>query len=220
MTEPLFREDAYLTRDGGGRGRRAEPRGIVLDATSFYAQGGGQSGDQGDAVARRTGRAIADRQHDLRRRPRDHPACAGRGRRAARARARGSSRGSTGICATSACAPIPRCICSRSSLPYPVTGGSVGDARGAARFRFRRRRARQGRDRERLNELIATDAAVEPTLDHRRGARGQSGPRQDHVGQAADGQRAACACRDRGPRSAALRRHACRAHRRDRPRRR
>ncbi|HEY1888171.1 MAG TPA: alanine--tRNA ligase-related protein, partial [Roseiarcus sp.] len=46
MTEALFREDAYRTETDAAV-LASEPRGIALDRTVFYAQGGGQSGDQG-----------------------------------------------------------------------------------------------------------------------------------------------------------------------------
>jgi misacylated tRNA(Ala) deacylase len=49
MTEPLFRQDAYL-KEAGTIVVSAEPRGIVLEATNFYAQGGGQAGDRGEIV--------------------------------------------------------------------------------------------------------------------------------------------------------------------------
>ena len=59
MTELLFRDDAYL-RDGTARVVSADERGIVLDRTIFYAQGGGQVGDVGELV-RANGERIAVR---------------------------------------------------------------------------------------------------------------------------------------------------------------
>jgi misacylated tRNA(Ala) deacylase len=46
MTEALFRADSYL-RETPAAVVSAEPRGIALDRTVFYPQGGGQAGDQG-----------------------------------------------------------------------------------------------------------------------------------------------------------------------------
>ena len=49
MTEALFREDAYRAETEAAV-LASEPRGISLDRTVFYAQGGGQSGDRGTLV--------------------------------------------------------------------------------------------------------------------------------------------------------------------------
>jgi len=58
MTEPLFREDAYL-RDCEAVVAAVTPEGgIVLDRTVLYGQGGGQPGDAG-AILLRDGREIA-----------------------------------------------------------------------------------------------------------------------------------------------------------------
>jgi hypothetical protein len=46
MTEALFRDDPYL-RETRAKVVFASPRGIALDRTVFYPQGGGQPGDQG-----------------------------------------------------------------------------------------------------------------------------------------------------------------------------
>ena len=49
MTQALFREDAYQA-ETEATVLLSEPRGIALDRTVFYPQGGGQSGDQGTLV--------------------------------------------------------------------------------------------------------------------------------------------------------------------------
>ena len=46
MTRPLFREDAYL-REVSATVLASGPEGVLLDATNFYAQAGGQPGDTG-----------------------------------------------------------------------------------------------------------------------------------------------------------------------------
>jgi misacylated tRNA(Ala) deacylase len=56
-TELLFRDDAYL-RSATARVLAADARGIELDRTVFYPQGGGQAGDSG-ALLRASGERVA-----------------------------------------------------------------------------------------------------------------------------------------------------------------
>ena len=49
MTELLFRDDAYL-REATARVTGIDERGVTLDRTIFYPQGGGQAGDTGTLV--------------------------------------------------------------------------------------------------------------------------------------------------------------------------
>lgn len=50
MTEPLFREDAYLRETTGYVEAHTPEGGIILDASIFYPTGGGQPGDSGNLV--------------------------------------------------------------------------------------------------------------------------------------------------------------------------
>lgn len=58
MTELLFRDDAYLRESKARVSGLTEEGGIILDRTVFYAQGGGQPGDRG-ALMLADGRKIA-----------------------------------------------------------------------------------------------------------------------------------------------------------------
>jgi misacylated tRNA(Ala) deacylase len=156
MTEALFRDDAYL-RETPAKVLIAEPRGIALDRTVFYPQGGGQPGDQG-ALILDDGRTIrivntiydADRKTILHT-PAEGAALPAPGtsviakidwdRRYKRMRAH------TALHLLSVV------------LPYPVTGGSVGDGEGRLDFDCEALLDKAEVER-RLNQLIALDAPV------------------------------------------------------------
>jgi misacylated tRNA(Ala) deacylase len=157
MTQTLFREDAYQAETDAVV-LSSEPRGIVLDRTVFYAQGGGQSGDKG-ALLLEDGTAIpivstiydADRATIL------HVPVEGAAlpRPGARVIARidwdlrySRMRAHTALHLLSVVAS------------YPVTGGSVGDGEGRLDFDSGEVALDKADIESRLNELIARDAAV------------------------------------------------------------
>ena len=57
MTEELFRADATLT-ECAARITQVDERGVQLDRTVFYPQGGGQAGDRGELLLA-DGRVVA-----------------------------------------------------------------------------------------------------------------------------------------------------------------
>ena len=215
MTQALFREDAYQA-ETEATVLLSEPRGIALDRTVFYAQGGGQSGDQGTLVLEDgTVLPIVNTIYDSDRATILHVPAEGAAlpRLATRVIARidwdlryKRMRAHTALHLLSVVAP------------YPVTGGSVGDAEGRLDFDSGEAALDKADIERRLNELIARDAAVSHRWIADAELEANPRPHQDHVGQAADGNGPGAPDRHRGPRSSALRGNACRAHRRNRPR--
>jgi misacylated tRNA(Ala) deacylase len=157
MTEPLFRQDAYL-KEAGTIVVSAEPRGIVLEATNFYAHGGGQAGDRGEIVkADGSSVAIVNAIYDADKRtilhvPADGAELPAPGERVTaridwdlrlkRMRAHTALHLLTAV------------------LPYPVTGGSVGDGEGRLDFDSGDAALDKVEIAQKLNALIATNAAV------------------------------------------------------------
>jgi misacylated tRNA(Ala) deacylase len=188
----------------------------VLDRTVIYAASGGQPGDRGVLTTRRR-----------RRRFRSHVVFTDAGQDRDRARA-----GAKGLPAAIGRRPVrvaldwPRGYARMrmhtalhllsAVLPYPVTGGSIGESESRLDFDI----PEAGLDKDaitaKLAEMIAADAARDRALDQPTPSSKPIRARQDHVGQAADGHRPRAADRDRRPRPAALRRHARALHRRDR----
>jgi misacylated tRNA(Ala) deacylase len=157
MTEALFRDDAYRTETEAVV-LASEPRGIMLDRTVFYPQGGGQSGDRGTLLLEDgTTVPIVNTIYDSDRATILH------------------------VPADGAALPRPAaCVSARIDwdlrlkrmrahtalhllsvvLPYPVTGGSVGDAEGRLDFDSGEAVLDKAEVERRLNELIALDRAV------------------------------------------------------------
>ena len=136
----------------------SEPRGVALDRTVFYAQGGGQSGDRGTLLIE-DGAAIpiVNTVYDADRATILHVPAEGVAlpRPGARVIARidwdlryKRMRAHTALHLLSVV------------LPYPVTGGSVGEAEGRLDFDSGEAALDKGDVERRLNELIAIDAAV------------------------------------------------------------
>src|ERR1700744_4449332 len=157
MTEALFRENAYQT-ETEATVLSSEPRGIALDRTVFYAQGGGQSGDQGTLVLEDgTTAPIVNTVYDADRATFLHGPAEGAAlpRPGARVIARidwdlrlKRMRAHTALHLLSVVAP------------YPVTGGSVGDAGGRLDFDSGEAVLDRADIETRLNELTARDAPV------------------------------------------------------------
>ena len=156
MTEALFRSDAYL-RETPASVVFAEPRGIALDRTVFHPQGGGQGGDQGTLILE-SGEtiAIANTIYDADRKTILHVPADGAAPPAAGAkvvarvdwdRRYKRMRAHTALHLLSVV------------LPYPVTGGAVGDGEGRLDFDCEAPLDKAEVERK-LNELIARDAPV------------------------------------------------------------
>lgn len=158
-TQLLFRDDAYATSCAATVLGTTPEGGIVLDRTIFYAQGGGQPGDVG-VILRGNGERIAvsntvygtDRSQILHlvgaeATPRIEPGEAVNleldwERRLKRMRVH------TALHLLSVV------------LPYPVTGGSVGDGEGRLDFDIPDAGLDKAEITEKLNALIARDAPV------------------------------------------------------------
>jgi misacylated tRNA(Ala) deacylase len=157
MTEPLFRQDAYLTETPAEVTAVTE-RGLVLDRSVFYAQGGGQPGDTGWIVLD-DGREIAianavygeDRKAIVHMPAEGVPDVAVGARVVARldwARRLPRMRIHTALHLLSVV------------LPFPVTGGAIGDGDGRLDFDIPDAGLDKAELATRLNELIARDAPV------------------------------------------------------------
>ena len=202
----------HRRRSDRGRRRRARPHRVLR----HFRRPAGRP-RRADHRDRRYRRHRERRLHRCQQ-DRDRP-CAGRCRRRCSSRsASPCARPSTGTCAMRRMRMHTALHLLSAVLPYPVTGGAVGDSEGRLDFDI----PEAGLDKDeitgKLTEMIAADAAVRARWITDAELDGQSRPGQDHVGQAADGHRPGPPGRDRRHRSAALRRHPCARDRRDRRR--
>ena len=100
-------------------------------------------------------------------------------------------------------------------FPFPVTGGSVGEDKGRLDFDMPEVPDDLAELEAQLNAMVGRQSRGDRRVDHRRGDGRQRRAHQDHEGQAADGPGPRAADPHRRRRPAALRRHACRATRRE-----
>ena len=218
MTEELFRGDAYLSTCEA-MVLRAGPEGIVLDRTVFYPEGGGQPGDTGTLALSGGGTtAIADTRKDR---------ASGEHRHIPAESAALPAPGDTVTCAIDwdrryrhmRVHTAMHLMC--AVIDGAVTGGQVGDGKGRLDFDLPDTALDKAAIGAALNSLIEADLPVgaEWISDDELAARPESGAHP--LGQAPDGRRLGPPAADRRRReyrrSPALRRHPCRAHRRDRP---
>ena len=159
MTEPLFREDAYL-RECDARVVAVTPEGgVVLDRTVLYAQGGGQPGDPG-TIRRADGQeiAVANTVYGPDRKAIVHvPATPGGPL---------PEPGETVRVVLDWERRLPRMRVHTALhllsvvLPYPVTGGSIGDGEGRLDFDIQEAGLDKAELTEKLNALVARNAEV------------------------------------------------------------
>ena len=156
MTEPLYR-DAYLT-ESSATVTSVHERGYILDGTIFYPQGGGQPGDRG-ALVTEDGREI----------PVETTVYAEDRKQIIHVPAEGApmlAEGDKVTCKLDWETRLPRMKIHSALhllsvvLPYPVTGGAIGDGEGRLDFDI----ADAGLDKDeitaKLNELVGRDAAI------------------------------------------------------------
>ena len=158
MTEELFREDAYLRSCEACVTAVNDRGGIVLDRTVFYATGGGQPGDSG-WLRLNDGReiAVATTVYDADRTTIVHvPAEGAELPQAGQsleaeidwARRYAHMRVHTGL----------HLLC--ALLPYPVTGGQIGEGQGRLDFDIPEAGLDKAALSEELNRLIQRKAPV------------------------------------------------------------
>jgi misacylated tRNA(Ala) deacylase len=157
MSELLFRDDAYR-REAEALVVEAAPGRIMLDACLFYPQGGGQPGDRGELIlADGSALPIVNTVYGSDRKTILHvPA---EGARLPPAGERVTAKLDWELRYKRMRAHTALHLLS-VVLPYPVTGGSVGDAEGRLDFDSGETGFDRGDIEARLKDLVATDAEV------------------------------------------------------------
>lgn len=159
MTEPLFREDAYLRECEAAVAAVTPEGGIVLDRTVLYAQGGGQPGDTGLLLRRDGGEiAIAGAVYGPDRASIVHVPADPAGLR--------PEPGEPVSVRLDWARRWPRMRIHTALhllsvvLPYPVTGGAIGEGEGRLDFDIREAGLDKADLTEKLQALVARDAPV------------------------------------------------------------
>lgn len=132
MTEPLFRQDAYLKECEATVLAVNERGGIVLDRTIFYATGGGQPGDKG-VLARADGSeiVIATTVYDADKKTIVHVPAEGQALPAPGEKVTLRLDWATRLLRMKIHTALHLLSV---ALPYPVTGGSIGEGEGRLDF--------------------------------------------------------------------------------------
>jgi len=158
VTTPLLFRDEPYRREAAARVVAASPAGIALDVVLFYPRGGGQPGDRGKLVlADGAEIEIVDTVYDADRLTILHTPAPG---------ARLPAVGDAVIARLDWNARYKRMRAHTALhllsvvLPYPVTGGSVGDGEGRLDFDSGEAVVDKAEVEARLNALIAADAEV------------------------------------------------------------
>lgn len=157
MTRPLYRENPYLA-ECEATIVVVEERGYVLDQTVFYPQGGGQPGDVGVLVTADgfeipvASTVYAEDRSQVAHAPADGSPVLAPG---ARVTARLDWRLRHLRMRVHTALHLLSVV-----LPYPVTGGAIGDGEGRLDFDIQDAGLDKAEIAEALNALVARDAAV------------------------------------------------------------